>query len=114
MNEEPSRLAMLRFARRVVEQQAEQQLAQLDRWIADEERRETERQAGEARRAAAEPQWTIGLTQDGRPEEVHAPDCRMAGQRRRPTVTVDQAREALGQGVAACTFCRPDTELGLL
>lgn len=100
---------MLRFARRI----AVQQVDQIDRWIAAEEQREAEEQAAAARRAAAEPQWTIGLTQDGRPEEVHAPDCRMAGQRRRPTVTVDQAREALVQGVTACQFCRPDTELGL-
>ncbi|MFB6424630.1 DUF6233 domain-containing protein [Streptomyces microflavus] len=104
-----SRLDKLRFARAV----ALQNLEQIDRWIADEEQRETEREAAEARRAAADPQWTIGLTQDGRPEEVHAPDCTMAGQRRRPTVTVDQAREALVQGVTACQFCRPDTELGL-
>ncbi|MFI7239649.1 DUF6233 domain-containing protein [Streptomyces cyaneofuscatus] len=107
---ETSRLDKLRFARAV----AVQNLEQIDRWIADEERREAERQTAEAQRAAAEPQWIIGLTQDGRPEEVHAPDCTMAGQRQQRTVTVDQAREALVQGVAACAFCRPDTELGIL
>ncbi|MFC8282949.1 DUF6233 domain-containing protein [Streptomyces cyaneofuscatus] len=110
MSEEPSRLTMLQFARRIAVQQVEQ----IDRWIAAEEQREAERAAGAAQRAAAEPQWTIGLTQDGHPEEVHAPDCTMAGQRQQRTATVDQAREALVQGVAACQFCRPDTELGLL
>ncbi|QQZ54166.1 hypothetical protein IFE09_11425 [Streptomyces microflavus] len=109
MNEEPSRLSMLHFARRI----AVQQVDQIDAWIAAEEQREAERQAAESRRAAAEPQWTIGLTTDGRPQEVHAPDCRMAGQRRRDRITVDQAREALVQGVDACQFCRPDTELDL-
>nr|WP_202462511.1 DUF6233 domain-containing protein [Streptomyces sp. SID8374] len=100
---------MLQFARRI----AVQQVDQIDRWIADEEQRQAEQQAAAARRAAAEPQWTIGLTQNGRPEEVHAPGCTMAGQRRQRTATVDQAREALAQGVTACAFCRPDTELGL-
>ncbi|MFF6904509.1 DUF6233 domain-containing protein [Streptomyces sp. NPDC012389] len=106
---EPSRLAMLQFARRI----AVQQVDQIDRWIAIEEQREAEQQAAAARRAAAVPPWTIGLTQDGRPEEVHAPGCMMAGQRRQRTATVDQAREALVQGIAPCSFCRPDTELGL-
>ncbi|WP_433406894.1 DUF6233 domain-containing protein [Streptomyces sp. CA-146814] len=110
MSEEPSKLIMLRFARRI----AVQQVQQIDRWIAAEEQREADRSAGEAQRAAAGPQWTIGLTQAGRPEEVHAPDCSMAGQRQQRTVSVDQAREALVQGVAACQFCRPDTELGIL
>ncbi|MET9923405.1 MULTISPECIES: DUF6233 domain-containing protein [unclassified Streptomyces] len=110
MNEEPSRLAMLQFARRIAVQQVEQ----IDRWIAIEQQREADRAAGEAQRAAAVPPWVIGLSPSGAPEEVHAPDCSMAGQRQQRTVSVDQAREALVQGVAACAFCRPDTELGLL
>ncbi|MGW5257567.1 hypothetical protein ACWERW_32260 [Streptomyces sp. NPDC004012] len=36
MNQPTSRLDMLRFARRVVEQQSTRQLALIDRWIADE------------------------------------------------------------------------------
>ncbi|MET9096263.1 DUF6233 domain-containing protein [Streptomyces cyaneofuscatus] len=108
MSEEPSRLVMLQFARRI----AVQQVQQIDRWIAAEEQREADRAASEVQRAAAEPQWTIGLSASGAPEEVHAPGCTMAGQRQQRTATVDQAREALVQGVAACGFCRPDTELG--
>ncbi|MFI9549811.1 hypothetical protein ACIHAR_38910 [Streptomyces sp. NPDC052016] len=42
-----SRLDALRFARRVVEQQAVRQLGLIDRWIAEEERREAERRRGE-------------------------------------------------------------------
>ncbi|MFJ9979717.1 DUF6233 domain-containing protein [Streptomyces cyaneofuscatus] len=108
MSEEPSRLEMLHFARRI----AVQNLAQIDKWIAAEEQREADRAAGASQRAAAEPQWTIGLSTNGAPEEVHAPGCSMAGQRQQRTATVDQAREALVQGVQACEFCRPDTELG--
>ncbi|MET7356621.1 DUF6233 domain-containing protein [Streptomyces mirabilis] len=37
----------------------------------------------------------------------------MAGKRRRG-VERDQALRALAQGVAACTHCRPDSELGYL
>src|SRR5690348_11977747 len=46
VNQPTSRLDMLRFARRVVEQQTARQLALIDRWIADEERREAERRQG--------------------------------------------------------------------
>ncbi|MFE7160554.1 hypothetical protein [Streptomyces sp. NPDC057636] len=44
-----SRLDMLRFARRIAVQQVEQ----IDRWIATEERREAERQRGEQARPPA-------------------------------------------------------------
>lgn len=114
MYEQPSRLELLRFARRVVVQQNAQQLAQLDHWIADEERREAEQQAGEARRAAVQPGWILGLSPDGRPEEVHVGGCTLAGQRRQRTIPMVQARELLAQDIAApCDFCRPDSGLGL-
>ncbi|WP_307787321.1 hypothetical protein [Streptomyces musisoli] len=51
----PSRLDLLRFARRVVEQQT---VAALDGWIAEKECRETERQRGESARSPA-PDWLI-------------------------------------------------------
>ncbi|MFD0032258.1 hypothetical protein ACWGDS_45485 [Streptomyces sp. NPDC055059] len=47
------RLDMLRFARRIAVQQVEQ----IDRWIAAEERRETERRHGE--QARPPPDWLI-------------------------------------------------------
>ncbi|WP_225102568.1 hypothetical protein [Streptomyces sp. CoH27] len=55
---QPSRLDMLRFARRVVEQQTARQLALINRWIADEERRERERRQG-GERQLPEPDWLI-------------------------------------------------------
>jgi hypothetical protein len=42
---------------------------------------------------------------------VHVGDCPMAGKRSRG-VQRDQALRALADGIAACTHCRPDTELG--
>ncbi|MBL1087285.1 hypothetical protein JK359_35915 [Streptomyces actinomycinicus] len=46
-------LDALRFARRVVAEHTVRQLAAIDQWIADEERRETERRQGEERRRPA-------------------------------------------------------------
>ncbi|AGS67388.1 hypothetical protein B446_02780 [Streptomyces collinus Tu 365] len=110
-----SRLDMLRFARRVVEQQAARQLALIDRWISDEERRETGRRTAEARRERAA-DWLIqhGLNRTN-VDAVHVGDCWVAKKsgRCRP-VSREQAVEALRQQVPACPHCRPDTALGVL
>ncbi|WP_157857991.1 hypothetical protein [Streptomyces durhamensis] len=50
-----TRLDMMRFARRVVEQQTVRQLALIDRWIADEEPREYEQRRGQERLEAFVP-----------------------------------------------------------
>lgn len=104
-----SRLEQLRFLERV-------QLADLERtqrWIAAEETRETERRRGEQARPPA-PDWMIeqGLN-GGLPVYVHRGDCHMKGKRSRG-VDEAQARRALAEGVAACTHCRPDAELGFV
>jgi hypothetical protein len=115
MSDNPSRLEMLRFARRVVEQQAKASLAQLDRWIAVEERRERERAEGEARRPPSAG-WLLerGLSGAGRRGAyVHVGGCWNAGSRS-VAVSREEAVEALRHEVPACTHCRPDTELGLL
>jgi hypothetical protein len=106
----PSRLDLLRFLERV-------QLADLDRtrrWIADEERREAEREQGEQARPEP-PDWLIeyGLNRDSLPNAVHTGDCEMAGKRSKPTDS-DTIRRAIAAGVKACSFCQPDTELGVL
>ncbi|KUM70713.1 hypothetical protein J7F01_39995 [Streptomyces sp. ISL-22] len=109
----PSRIELLRFARRVVVQQAKAALSQLDRWIADEERREAERQRGvEAR--PPEPHWLIEQNLSGRtPVYVHVGGCHMTGKRSKGA-TREQALRALTDRVDPCPHCRPDTELGLL
>ncbi|MFF8907163.1 DUF6233 domain-containing protein [Streptomyces olivaceoviridis] len=117
MNEDRplTRLDMLRFARRVVEHQAARQLALMDRWIADEERREAERQRRlGARKAAAE--WAIERGLSGRGAVyVHVGGCTGAGGGRAKGVGREQAVRALTEeGVPACPLCRPDTALGIL
>lgn len=115
MNDEPSRLDLLRFARRVVVRQATAALAQIDGWIAAEERREAERRRGEQARPAP-PDWLIqyGLNRTN-VDAVHAGDCWAAAKsgRCRPA-SRQQAIEALRQQVPPCIHCRPDTALGIL
>jgi hypothetical protein len=115
MNDEPSRLQLLHFARRVVVQQATAALAQIDSWIAAEERRETERRSGEAMRPPP-PEWLLQRGLDGtNVDAVHTGECWAAAKsgRCRPA-TRQQAIEALRQQVPACLHCRPDTALGIL
>lgn len=103
----PSRLEMLRFTRRV----AVQQLAQIDRWIAYEERRQAEQRRGEQARPPA-PDWVLELgIGQGPPVAVHVGGCYMVGKRWR-AVDRGGALRALTEGVEPCSHCRPDTELG--
>lgn len=106
----PPRLDLLRFLERV--QQGD--LDRTRRWIADEERRERERQRGLAARPPA-PDWLIeqGLNRDAVPVYVHVGGCHMAGKRSKGAAR-DQALRALTEGITPCPHCRPDTELGLL
>ncbi|MFI6561335.1 DUF6233 domain-containing protein [Streptomyces sp. NPDC050534] len=105
-----SRLELLRFLQRV----QERDLARTRRWIAEEERREAERQRGLNARPPA-PQWLIdvGLNPQSPPLFVHVGDCWMTGKRSR-AVSQEQARRALTDGVKACRQCQPDTALGML
>ncbi|MEU5108432.1 DUF6233 domain-containing protein [Streptomyces sp. NPDC021354] len=115
MNDEPSRLQLLRFARRVVVQQAPAALAQIDGWIAVEERREAEQRRGVEVRPAP-PDWLIqyGLNRNNM-DAVRTGDCWSAAKsgRCRPA-TRQQALDALRQQVPPCIHCRPDTALGIL
>jgi hypothetical protein len=75
------------------------------------EQQEAERRHGEQARPP-QPDWLIEQGLNGRqPVYVHVGDCPMAGKRSRG-VQRDQALRALADGIAACTQCRPDTELG--
>ncbi|MFE9432293.1 DUF6233 domain-containing protein [Streptomyces sp. NPDC006640] len=109
MNDPTDRLAQLHFLARV----QEADLDRTRRWIATEEQRQLEQQRGEQARPPT-PDWMIeqGLN-GGMPVYVHRGDCHMKGKRSRG-VNEDQARRALAEGVAACTHCRPDTDLGVL
>ncbi|WP_405556599.1 DUF6233 domain-containing protein [Streptomyces canus] len=104
-----SRLALLRFLERV----QMRDLERTRRWIAEEEKRETERQRG----IAARPPAPDGLIERGLSRHnavyVHVGDCWNAGSRSKG-VERDQALRALAEGVAACPQCRLDSALGIL
>ena len=101
---------MLRFLERV----QERDLARTRQWIADEEKREQERQRGLERRPPA-PDWLleVGLNRDSPPVQVHVGGCWNAGKRTRG-IDRGEAMRALADGVKACGACRPDSELGFL
>ena len=109
MSEQSSRLDQLHFLRRYLVQE----LARVDSWIA----REEERAAAMARRTPPpQPEWVICTLSSGRgaiPQGVHTGTCGMAPGNRQP-ITREQALAALTEGVPACEFCRPDTDLGWL
>jgi hypothetical protein len=113
MSDAISRLDALRFTRRLIEQQTARQLADIDRWIADEERRQREKRQGEEARPAP-PEWLmeLGLNRD-HAVYVHAGGCWNRGKRSRG-VDEAEARRRLAAGVPACPHCRPDSELGIL
>ncbi|MFG2144145.1 DUF6233 domain-containing protein [Streptomyces sp. NPDC048696] len=111
MNEsESSRLAALLFLERV--QRAD--LARTRRWIDQERQRAAEEAA--RRPLPPPPDWVLAYQRTGRgptPEAVHVGGCSMApGQPK--AITREQALAALADGVSACEYCRPDTELGVL
>jgi hypothetical protein len=75
VTDKPSRLQLLHFARRVVVQQARATLAQIDDWIAAEERRAAERRLGEFTMndlLALDPQGETGLAADAFAEAGNA------------------------------------------
>ncbi|ALV48131.1 hypothetical protein ASR50_34470 [Streptomyces sp. 4F] len=99
---------MLRFLERV----QERDLARTRQWIAEEERREAERQRGrEARPPALD--WLLerGLNKRSAPVYVHVSGCWNA-RKRADGVSREQALRALAEGIPACSHCRPDTKLG--
>ncbi|MGA5441528.1 DUF6233 domain-containing protein [Streptomyces griseoincarnatus] len=111
-----TRLDMLRFTRRVVEQQAVRQLALIDRWIADEERREAERQRGIRTRLPA-PEWLMerGIGQGAPVTRIHQGGCHMAKGVRVKGITEEVAKRALYADIElACPHCNPDTALRVI
>ncbi|MFF7966782.1 DUF6233 domain-containing protein [Streptomyces sp. NPDC007903] len=83
--------------------------------ITEAERRAAEQQRGQQVRPPA-PEWVLQLGQNPRNvEAVHVGDCPIPRKSRRTrSITREQAIDALGEQVPACSLCRPDTELGVL
>ncbi|MFD9395201.1 DUF6233 domain-containing protein [Streptomyces sp. NPDC060000] len=77
------------------------------------QQRQAETEQGRRRRPQP-PQWTVelGIGAGRPPIQVHAGDCHMAGERRRP-VGRDEARRLLAGGLRPCAHCRPDTQLDI-
>ncbi|MEW2626409.1 hypothetical protein [Streptomyces sp. NPDC048106] len=94
----PSRLELLRFARRVVMQQATASLWQIDGWIAEEERREAaQRRTGEWEQR---PEWLVQFRRDGKTvDSVHSGACWAVpkGARCRPVSRVCSVRGGCGR-----------------
>lgn len=97
-------------------------LRTLETWLTltlDEVRRAIaakEREAAQTRRTPPPPpDWVIEMSLTGTPVTVHVGGCRMGGTagRTKPLIR-DQALRALTEGIEACQFCRPDSELGVL
>jgi hypothetical protein len=114
MHDQPSRLDLLRFLERV--QQAD--LDRTRRWIADEERRQAEKQRGEEARPPA-PDWLLemGLNRDAPPNMVHIGGCHMAGKRSKGISRGDALRRldevviAVGDDDMDHTVLHPDGNL---
>ncbi|MFD7444470.1 DUF6233 domain-containing protein [Streptomyces sp. NPDC059909] len=89
-------------------------LARVHELIAHREQQAVIHQRAQRRKRPAE--WTMEISSNGRtPIGVHAGERRMGGtQTRTKAITREQAVRALAEGVEACRFCRPDSELGLL
>ncbi|MCX4819686.1 DUF6233 domain-containing protein [Streptomyces sp. NBC_01142] len=113
MSEQVPRLERLRSVR----QWLAWQLRRTDETIA-----ELEKQEAAAARAARTlpprvPEWRLSMQRAGgrpTPDAVHTSDCGMAGNATRP-LTREQALRAITEdGITACPYCRPDTDLGVL
>ncbi|MFI6148637.1 DUF6233 domain-containing protein [Streptomyces sp. NPDC051109] len=76
---------------------------------------EAEARAARGRPPPEPPAWLIerGIGAGRLPVRVHSGTCWDTRKRCRAT-TMEEARRALAEGVAACPHCRPDAALGML
>ncbi|MCX4988144.1 MULTISPECIES: DUF6233 domain-containing protein [unclassified Streptomyces] len=94
------------------------QLRRTDDTIAELERQEV--MATRAARTLPPPPrgWKLAMRRagDGKatPDAVHTGDCGMAGKNTKPLAREQALRALTEDGVTACPYCRPDTDLGVL
>ncbi|MER5380752.1 DUF6233 domain-containing protein [Streptomyces sp. NPDC002688] len=94
------------------------QLRRTDDTIAELERQEV--MATRAARTLPPPPrgWKLALRRAGggkaTPDAVHTGDCGMAGKNTKPLAREQALRALTEDGVTACPYCRPDTDLGVL
>ncbi|MGW7363191.1 DUF6233 domain-containing protein [Streptomyces sp. NPDC054841] len=113
MSEKVSRLERLRSVREWLVWQ----LRRTDETIADLERQEVA--AARAARTLPPPQpgWKLAMRRSGgkpSPDAVHTSHCGMAGNHTKPLAREQALRAITEDGIAACPYCRPDTDLGVL
>ncbi|MET8858450.1 DUF6233 domain-containing protein [Streptomyces sp. NPDC004579] len=116
MSEKVSRLQHLRSVRAWLLWQ----LRRTDDTIAELERQEAAAQR--ATRTSPPPPrgWKLAMRRAGgdgtgaAPDAVHTGDCGMAGKNTRPLAREQALRAITEDGVTACPYCRPDTDLGVL
>jgi hypothetical protein len=89
-------------------------LDRIDRRIAYVQKRQAEEERGRRNRPQP-PDWVVELSRaTGGPLQVHDGECGMKGKRHR-AVSRDEARRLLTtDGVPACPFCHPDTQLRII
>ncbi|MFJ7968061.1 DUF6233 domain-containing protein [Streptomyces sp. NPDC096324] len=116
MSEKVSRLQHLRSVRAWLLWQ----LRRTDDTIAELERQEVAAQRV-ARTSPPPPRgWKLAMRRAGgdgtgaTPDAVHTGDCGMAGKNTRPLAREQALRAITEDGVTACPYCRPDTDLGVL
>ncbi|MEU4168223.1 DUF6233 domain-containing protein [Streptomyces sp. NPDC026665] len=99
------------------------QLRRTDDTIAELERQEAA--ATRAARTSPPPPlgWKLAMRRAGggggsgsgaTPDAVHTGDCGMAGKNTKPLAREQALRAITEDGVTACPYCRPDTDLGVL
>jgi hypothetical protein len=112
--EKASRLEHLRSVRAWLLRQ----LRRTDDTIAELERQEVA--ATRAARTSPPPPrgWKLATRRTGgakaTPDAVHAGDCGTAGKNTKPLAREQALRAITEDGVTACPYCRPDTDLGVL
>ncbi|MFC5805691.1 DUF6233 domain-containing protein [Streptomyces formicae] len=113
MSEKVSRLERLRSVREWLVWQ----LRRTDETIAELERKEAAGARASRTLPPPEPEWKLSMRRAGgkpAPDAVHASDCGMAGESTK-VLTREQALRTLTEdGIAACPYCRPDNDLGVL
>ncbi|MFD5815060.1 DUF6233 domain-containing protein [Streptomyces sp. NPDC127038] len=119
MSEKVSRLQHLRSVRVWLLWQ----LRRTDDTIAELERQEVAATRA-ARTAPPRPRgWKLAMRRAGgsegggagaTPDAVHTGDCGLAGKNTKPLAREQALRAITEDGVTACPYCRPDTDLGVL
>ncbi|MEU2431194.1 DUF6233 domain-containing protein [Streptomyces sp. NPDC007861] len=113
MSEKVSRLERLHSVREWLVRQ----LRRTDETIAEPERKEAAAVRASRALPSPEPGWKLSVGRAGggsAPDAVHGSDCGMAGTSTKALTREQALRAVTEDGVAACPYCRPDNDLGVL